>query len=367
MSGGHPHTRAATRGGMCAVALIVGLFPGAFTQGDTAGGPAGRPPVTRHLPRHITPEVEQAIGAGLAYLVRTQSRDGAWRNQGSFGRYPIAMTSLAGLALMMDGNTTTQGRYAPVVDRAARFLVDACRADGLITRPDEDEGKPMHGHGFATLFLAELYGMSEDVDRQRRIHDVLGRAVDLTARSQSRLGGWYYTPESAGDEGSVTITQVQGLRACRNAGIAVPKQVIDDAMGYLKLSARSDGGIAYRAQMAGPSRPAITAAAVCCWFNAGQYDEPLARRALRFAKRNIDVRPGSGGHYFYAHLYLAQALYLSSRQEWDEYFPMMRDHLLRMQKADGSWDGDYVGPVYGTAIALVILQLPYNQLPIMQR
>jgi hypothetical protein len=225
----------------------------------------------------------------------------------------------------------------------------------------------MHGHGFATLFLAELYGMTEDVERQRQIHDVLTRAIELTAHSQSRLGGWIYTPDSGGDEGSVTITQVQALRACRNAGLAVPKEVIDQAMNYLKLSARSDGGIAYRASMQGESRPAITAAAVCCWLNAGDYDNPLALRALAFCKEHIGVNRSRGGHYFYAHLYFAQALYLSGDDDWNGYFPKLRDRLIRLQNTDGSWRGDYVGNVYGTAVALIILQLPYNQLPIMQR
>ena len=44
-----------------------------------------------------------------------------------------------------------------------------------------------------------------------------------------------------------------------------------------------------------------------------------------------------------------------------------RDFLLAEQQADGSWYGDSVGDIYGTAVALIILQLPYNQLPIMQR
>ncbi|MHC4094169.1 MAG: hypothetical protein ACYSVY_28490, partial [Planctomycetota bacterium] len=107
------------------------------------------------LPQHITPEAEQAIADGLAYLARTQGRDGAWRNRGGYGRYPVAMTALSGLAVLMNGNTTTQGPYAPVVDRAARFLVESSSRHGLIARLDEEEGRPMHGHGFATLFLAE--------------------------------------------------------------------------------------------------------------------------------------------------------------------------------------------------------------------
>lgn len=319
------------------------------------------------LPRHVTPETAQAIDAGLAYLAKIQSRDGSWHNRGQYGAYPVAMTALAGLALLMDGNTTTQGRYAPQIDRAARYLVNAANPNGLIARLDQDEGRPMYGHGFSMLFLAELYGMTEDVRRQQEMHAVLSGGIDLIARSQSRLGGWIYQPNSGGDEGSVTITQVQALRACRNAGMAVPKQVIDGAMEYLKISVNSDGGIAYRAGTRGPSRPAITAAAVCCWFNAGQYDNPLALRALQFAKDNIRVGRNAFGHTFYSQLYFSQAMFISGPKDWDGYFPSIRDFLLRRQNPDGSWQGDHVGRVYGTAVALIILQLPYNRLPIMQR
>jgi hypothetical protein len=36
-------------------------------------------------------------------------------------------------------------------------------------------------------------------------------------------------------------------------------------------------------------------------------------------------------------------------------------------KGDGSWNGDGIGKAYGTAIALIILQLPYKYLPVYQR
>ena len=321
----------------------------------------------RVLPRHVTPESDKAIQKGLAYLARTQGRDGAWRNRTGYGAYPVAMTSLAGLALLAGGNTTTQGLYAPQVERTTDFLLSCASPSGLIARLDEADGRPMYGHGFAMLFLAEVYGMTEDADRQARIHEVLTRGVGLTARSQSPLGGWIYMPDGGTDEGSVTITQLQALRACRNAGIAVPKQVIENALKYLEISSRSDGGIAYRARNRGPSRPPITAAAVCCWYNAGDYDNPLAKRALAYCREHIRVDQRMG-HYFYAHLYYAQAVYLSGdAQLWDGYYPKIRDALLHKQREDGSWMGDGVGYPYGTALAITILQLPYNRLPIMQR
>lgn len=349
--------------------LLVGASPAiAQDAPDASGSVAARPPAPPdRLPPGITPKTVEAIERGLSYLARMQDRQGAWANQGGYGSYPVAMTALAGLALMMDGNTTTQGRYAINVDRAARYLVRSATGTGLIAHTDQ-EPRPMYGHGFALLFLSQLYGMTESVERQEVIRGVLQRGVVLTGQAQSPLGGWIYTPDSNGDEGSVTITQVQALRSCRNAGIAVPKKVIDLAMDYLVKSQNSDGGIRYSLnQRGGASRAPITAAAVCCWFNGGEYDNPLAKRALRYCKENIKGDIPYRGHDYYANLYMAEALYLSSDPDWMDYFTKRRDLLLQSQRPDGSWYGDGVGDIYGTSLALIILQLPFNQLPIMQR
>ncbi len=354
----------------CADRLVPTLLAACLLAGAAAPLHAQSDPAAqgRVLPEHVTPETEAAIDRGLAFLARTQGRDGAWRNRTGYGAYPVAMSALAGLSFLAAGSTTTQGPYAVNVDRVTEFLLSCTTESGLIARLDEAEGRPMYGHGFSMLFLAEVYGMTEDADRQARIRDVLQKAVMLTARSQSPLGGWIYTPDGNNDEGSVTITQLQALRACRNAGISVPKDVIDRALKYLELSFRSDGGIAYRARQAGPSRPPITAAAVCCWYNCGDYDNPLAKRALEFCHQTLGKGQGTLGHWYYANLYYAQAILLSDdEQAWDDYYPRLRDKLLRDQNADGSWMGDGVGLPYGTALATVMLQLPYGRLPIMQR
>lgn len=322
------------------------------------------------LPPLITPESERAMARGLAYLGRTQSRDGGWRHEGPTGHYPVAMTALAGLALLANGNTPTQGQYAPQVSRAIQFTLDSVQTSGLLAQPEETSHS-MHGHGFAMLFLGQCLGMEADPETQERIQAVLRQAVVLTGKSQSTLGGWYYTPGSRHDEGSVTVTQLQGLRSCRNAGVAVPKGVVERALGYLDKSLQPDGGIAYRAGQGGGSRPPITAAAVACWYNAGVYEDPRVTRALAYCKKNIPVAGSGGrglwGHYYYAHLYMAQIMWLSGDANWQGYFPPMRDQLLSLQNDDGSWMGDGVGKTYGTAIALLILQLPYDCLPIMQR
>lgn len=335
--------------------------------GVSGGVSEDLPPET---PPEISPATRQAISHGLEFLARSQNRDGSWRTIGGAGDYPVAMTSLAGLALLASGSTPTQGPYARNVSTALSFVLRSARRDGLIAQLEEEQ-HCMHGHGFALLFLAQCFGMEEDPKRLAEIRLALQRGVELTGRSQSAAGGWLYTPDSGGDEGSVTVTQVQGLRACRNAGIAVPKKVIDNAMTYLERSANDDGGIRYQVSDRGPSRPAITAAAVACWYNAGKYEHPLARKALSYCEENLQPAAGRStryfGHYYYAHLYMAQVMYLSGDERWLPYFGAIREELLRSQQSDGSWDGDRVGTTYGTAVALLILQLPYKNLPIMQR
>ena len=107
------------------------------------------------------------------------------------------------------------------------------------------------------------------------------KAVEFSVNAQTNLGGWGYVSAKDGnqfDEGSTTITQVQGLRGCRNAGIPVTGEVIENAKQYIYGCKNKDGGISYSFNNRGSSRPAITAAALAALFNAGDYDSSMFRR-----------------------------------------------------------------------------------------
>lgn len=329
---------------------------------------AAAAPAQEVYPPGVTKEIQAAIERGLEWLARNQGNDGAWRNAGGYGSYPAAMTGLAGMALVAGGNTPTRGRYYDNVRRSVAFLrKNADGSSGLISVASE-EGRSMYGHGFATLFLASVYGMEEDVREQERLKRVLDKAVSLIAGAQSSAGGWIYTPDSNSDEGSVTVTQIQALRACRMAGIVVDKKTIDRAVDYIKKCQNPDGSIKYSLHSGPDGRPAITAAGVAVLYNAGIYDDqPFVDKAVQYCKKAIQVTVDNTGHHYYTHLYWSQALYQRGGPDWTDYFTRKAPWLLRQQKKDGSWDGDSVGSVYGTAIALTILQLPYAYAPIYQR
>ena len=53
-------------------------------------------------------------------------------------------------------------------------------------------------------------------------------------------------------------------------------------------------------------------------------------------------------------------------ERWARWYPAIRDELIARQRPDGSWMSSY-GPEYASALCLMVLQMPENQLPIFQR
>ena len=338
---------------------------------------------SRMLPRHVTPETVETFEKGLEYLKNTQKPDGTWSAKAQWGVYPVGVTSLCALALMANGSTPVEGKYSENVRRAMNYIVETAErgrmkkngTDMCFISPGEgQEGLPMYGHGFAMLFLAECYGCELDARTSLRIRRILEEAARLTGAAQSALGGWYYTPDSNTDEGSVTVTQMQALRAARDAGIKVDKGIIEKAVKYLERCQvrESDGtiGIAYQAStVSAGSRPAVTAAAVVVLYSGGKYDSPISKGCFEYCKRRFHANDQGTfqGFYMYSHFYLAQAMYQVGGRDWDEYYPKIRERMRALQKSDGSWTYDETGDAIGTAVACMVLQLPYNYLPVFQR
>jgi hypothetical protein len=337
----------------------------------------------------LPPKVKEAVDRGLKWFADTQHRDGHWEANG--GQYPTSMTALGGMSMLMEGSTLREGKYADNLRRCVDWLMDRNQSNGMIGNPNNptEAARYMYGHGFGLLFLSCVYGEEEDGDRRKKLEKILTKAVEFTGKAQTNRGGWGYVSAADGgdfDEGSVTITQLQGLRAARNAGIVVPKSIVDKATKYLKESTTPRGGVIYSlahgGAAAGGERPPLTAAAVACAFSAGEYGSELAKKWIEYCRTAIPVGKGRVGHDEYMHYYYAQAMYSlgddgyaklfpkvakDEQLTWTKYKSAMFEHIVSSQNRDGSWSGGYIGPVFTTATYLTILQLDNGNLPIYQR
>jgi hypothetical protein len=352
-------------------------WSGAILAAPSRAALEGRPPLSPQDPAPARqsdwePGTREKVEMGLAWLAGRQNANGSWTNRVGYKLYEeyfgeenesVDVTALSCMALVSAGNVPGRGKYGRQVALGVQWLLSKVREeDGYITHA----GSRMYSHAFATLFLAEIYGMT----RQSDIKPKLKRAVELIVNSQNREGGWRYQPIPVDADLSVTVSTLQALRAARNVGVAVPLDTIHRAAQYVARCA-SPRGFSYQSSVeygVNDTRVshALTACGLVSLFSAGQYDSPQVRVALRWLpvlQRNLHQ---GQLHYYYGHYYASQAMYLAGGEHWAAYFPGVRESILSMQKPDGHWLDD-VGQTYATAMALIILQMPCEYLPIFQK
>lgn len=328
---------------------------GGFTEprrGDVPEGAA----------EQVTPEADRAIESGLAWLAKQQNADGSF-GSGAY-RGSIAVTSLAGLAFMGSGSSPGRGPYGAHIDKALQYIMDNTAPSGFIAVPNAATHGPMYSHGFGALFLAEAYGMS----RRPEMREKLAKSIRLIIDTQNAEGGWRYQPVRNDADISVTICQINALRAARNAGLYVPKETVEACIRYVKQAQNPDGGFRYMSQ-SGPSAFPRSAAGVVALYSAAVYDTKEVDRGIAYLKQFMpEIKFGQRyNHYFYGHYYAAQAMWIRGGEDWNVWFPAIRDELIRRQLPGGYWQESGVCNEYGTAMALIILQMPNNYLPIFQR
>ncbi|HHI79214.1 MAG TPA: hypothetical protein ENK02_04490 [Planctomycetes bacterium] len=316
--------------------------------------------------------------------------------QGPSGKYslrqtelpaPVAVTALASLALLSLGELPGRTPLGSHIEKGIRYLLDnqdrsGGPEHGYISDPSDRYSK-MHGHGFATLAMAQVLGQlprdESPLVTRKELRQALVDAVRLIEKAQDRTGGWYYTPSPTGHEGSMTICMVQALRAARNAGIAVSIECIQKAVRYVERSQKPDGSFRYQLGSERSSL-ALTAAALSTLDASGRYDSKALAKGLEFILQSPQLRGGpkvfqlldreGGGRFpFYERLYLGEALFFSRDPK-----PFRRWYGLFIRRLEktrtpgkGTWNSRRYGEAYATSMNLLTLSLPFQYLPIHQR
>jgi hypothetical protein len=233
----------------------------------------------------------------------------------------------------------------------------------------------MYGQGIATLALAEAYGVETSPAQRKRIAAALAKAVGLIVTAQDVKkqdpynGGWRYEPTAPDSDLSLSGWNALALRACKDAGVPVPKPAVERAAQFV-LKCYLPDAKAFSYQPGGAAQVGPTGVGILCLHVLDDGNRKEAVEAAQFLRTHpIDDQ---SQFPYYGMYYATQAAYQSGDAVWAAVSKATFDKLLKSQtQQDGGWpetpEGAGGGRVYTTSLALLTLSIPYRLLPIYQR
>lgn len=324
---------------------------------------------------------EAAVARALEWLAKQQDKkDDLWSLQGPYldggsQENRLAATAMALLAFQGAGNTTREGRYRKVVDRAWKALVKAQRDDGHFdVHPPLPTHHALYSHAQATIAACELFGMTGAEPHAEPARRALAYAV----AAQGPNGGWRYEPGHAGDM-SVTGWFMMALKSGEMAGLAVPEESLAGIQGFLDTVAVNEGTrYGYRLDL--PGRPAspVTAAIsaeglLCRQYLGWRRDDP---RLVAGVELLIGPQPfdWDNDKDVYAWYYITQVAHHLGGEPWRRWNDRMKEVLPAVQVKKGaeagSWDpaldkwGHIGGRLFATCFCTFMLEVYYRHLPL---
>jgi hypothetical protein len=266
------------------------------------------------------------------------------------------------------GEDPNFGPYSNHIKKSIRNIISAQDGSTGIM------GMSMYHHGFATLALAEAYGVVDernlwpDGKGPRSIGQALELAVRAAVTSQKKnpLNAWRYSPDSRDADTSVSGAVFVGLLAARNAGIEVPDESIDKATSFYAQMTSASGEVMYAGGMGGFGESlARSSIATLVFAVARRKDLKQYKATLDYLKQRID-QPAQQGWPEYARYYEAQALFQGDLAAWEKWNKLLVRQLKQMQQLDGSFRGQ-LGNSVSTSLSLLALAVNFRFLPIYER
>ncbi len=340
--------------------------------------------------------VDAAVERGLNFLISQQQADGSFP---TLDNGQPAVTSLCVLAFMAHGHTPGEGVYGESLEQATEFIMACQKENGLITLYGPSGPKitrdvsheigtaAAYNHAIASLTLCEMYGMGHTKQRaqmQRVIDNALKAALEMQRWPKDQpgdKGGWRYVDNFDTNDSDLSVTgwYLMFLRSARNAGFNVPKQAIDDAVGFVRRAFQQNyGAFGYTVGTGRSPSRGTAGAGILALGHAGYHDSFEAQRTGQWLMQySFEVYNDTLGldrdRYHYSLFTCCQGMYQLGSPHWEQFFPRTVRAVLAHQQPDGSWDAESYyrdrafGNSYTTALVLLSLGAPNQLLPVFQR
>jgi hypothetical protein len=375
---------------VCRLALIVAALAQGWALADDKAPQNGKS--QKKLRADIKLSAEQkrklhaAVDRALEYLVAQQARDG------SFAANRIgqpAVSSLCIMSFLSRGYKPLEGRYSEELRAAIDYVLTSQRKNGLLCSGTSRDFSlaGSYNHAIAGVMLGEAYDMT-DSRQHPAIRSAIERALVYSREQQTRrkrwpddTGGWRYFKRITDMDSDLSITAWHLMFYCsaKKAGFAVADEHIQEALAYVERCYDADmRTFAYGLRDDGRDfTRGMAGAGIVSLALAGKNNTDMAKDAARFVLEHPFDRFNDGGlskedRFFYSAYYCSQGMFHLGGEFWANFYPVLLETLTENQNADGSWDVEAVqdaniGQAYSTALAILALTPPYQELPIHQR
>jgi hypothetical protein len=355
---------------------------GARVRGDTPAGGKGAP----------SPQTEEAIERGLAFLARYQGANGGWSLQG----FPegaqlvsdTAATAMAVIAFQGAGYNHREFQYKDVVRGGIDHLVASQKENGDLFVPLDDSSNRsvwLYSHSLATIALCEAYGMTQDPE----LKEPCQKAINFIVASQhAERGGWRYAPGVSADT-SVSGWMVVALKTGELSGLEVPSEAWVKVGRWLGDAQQSPGQPhLYRYNPHAPdtdeqrhgktaSKTMTSVGLLMRLYTGWKRDNPNMIKGADFLLENPPAlgtprEPQRDTYYWYYATLVMSHMGGERWQEWNsKLHPLIANSQVRQGTYAGSWDpkgpipdrwGPHAGRLYVTTLNLLSLEVQYRKL-----
>jgi hypothetical protein len=281
----------------------------------------------------------------------------------------VAATALALLPFLASGQThESRGPYKANIYHGLAYLLKTQKRDGSLWG---NSSQKMYTHGMATITLCEAYGLTND----KTIGAAAQGAINFIQSAQHpRTGGWRYNP---GDEGDTSVVGwiAMALKSGIVAGLDVSAPTLQGVKHWLSLcAAGKQQGLFSYTPGSGPS-PSMTAVGLLLQQYSGMTpDTPAMKEGVGYIMSQL---PNPGFRSMYYWYYASQVMHNMPGPDWDRWNRAMRRVLIESQVkhgcATGSWDPArptselltwQCGRLCVTSLSALTLEVYYRYLPL---
>ncbi|MBI4564770.1 MAG: hypothetical protein HY716_08790 [Planctomycetes bacterium] len=281
----------------------------------------------------------------------------------------VMTTSLAGLAFLGAGNTTTAGPHREQVAKIKQYLSDLPR-------------RRVNGDTWPAALALIFYSALHQKEKDAASKESMAKLVAFLSKQQSKQGGWslgraqgFMTEDTRNLTAAVNVC-IFALGWARAAGAEVNPEVFERSKRFLEKTYRDDGWFNYMIKRDnGEPREGRAVAGLLALHYLGAAQEEKFAATYTFARRNMERV--TSHHVPHLHLLLAGFAYrLLGAEDWEKFAQVFFDKLIACQGEDGGakalfkfdrkimmtiWTDHSFGPNYATAVLAALLQVPRYQ------